>query len=493
MAPGDQLTVTCETSLSGTIQGNQATITCAAPEQPTASPEPTAGGGPTIAELRGVQEGAALSGRVNIEAVVSGDAILRVEFQLTRDGQQVVQHTEQHAPYFFLGDNNGTPIGWDTTQQPDGAYMLVVTAFNRAKQSSSTMVHFTIANVAPPPSEPTATAEPAPPTAEPTATTEQPTVEPTVQPTAGNETPVAGQPCPAWVHARYVTTGPDGQQYPTWHPPIDPEFGCLFGHEHGADPRTANADASLPAFGYAAVLMGMTEPHEGFKVFVINKGTISEGNPAPADYRIVFHMGTSGVKRYTQEFHSLEYDYVANDGTGRAAHIYGMADTGTAIGSTCDNPRQGGRDFSTIGCNDSYEIWPFGFSIEHPDDPYTDVMHVRLHVSGAAAAFDPVTTRDPADNTRLVYTQDYRNPGSRIDPRSPEADYQGCAREAYGGPNYWHNAGQPTVYYTDPMGHVQPGPGHGLIRQEVSAVNRTSNEAFKYRQDFCGNRIRPPN
>src|SRR5262245_30331322 len=65
-----------------------------------------------------------------------------------------------------------------------------------------------------------------------------------------------GELCPAWVHARYVTTGPDGKQYPTWHPPIDPEFGCLFGHEHGADPRTSHADASMPAFGYAAALMG---------------------------------------------------------------------------------------------------------------------------------------------------------------------------------------------------------------------------------------------
>src|SRR4051794_40576652 len=80
-----------------------------------------------------------------------------------------------------------------------------------------------------------------------------------------------GQPCPAWVHDRYVTTGPDGRLYPTWHPPIDPEFGCLFGHEHGADPRSSRADPSLPAFGYAAALMGMQEPHQGFKVFVINQ------------------------------------------------------------------------------------------------------------------------------------------------------------------------------------------------------------------------------
>ena len=38
---------------------------------------------------------------------------------------------------------------------------------------------------------------------------------------------------------------------------------------------------------------------------------------AQADYRIVFHMGTGGVKRYTERMHSLEYDYVARDGTGR--------------------------------------------------------------------------------------------------------------------------------------------------------------------------------
>jgi hypothetical protein len=375
--------------------------------------------------------------------------------------------------------------------------MLVVTAFNSAGQRGSTMAHFTIANHAAPTATavpPTATAVPPTATAvPPTATAVPPTAEPTAQPTAGTEPPVAGQPCPAWVHDRYVTTGPDGRLYPTWHPPIDPEFGCLFGHEHGADPRTSRADSSLPAFGYAAALMGMQEPHQGFKVFVINQGDISEGNPSPADYRIVFHMGTSGVKRYTAEFHSLEYDYISRDGSGREAHIYGMSDTGVPIGSTCDNPRRGGRDFSTMGCPDAYEIWTFHFSIMHPNDPYTDAMHVRLYASGSVAAFDPVTTRDPADDNHLVYTQDYRNPGSGVDPLSPQSEYQGCARESYGGPNYWDNAGRPTVYYTDPMGHVQPGPAAGLIRQEVSAVKGTSNEIFKYRQDFCGNGIHSPN
>ena len=46
----------------------------------------------------------------------------------------------------------------------------------------------------------------------------------------GNTTPVAGRPCPQWVHDQYVTTGPDGKMYATWHPPVDPQFGCVFGH-----------------------------------------------------------------------------------------------------------------------------------------------------------------------------------------------------------------------------------------------------------------------
>ena len=39
---------------------------------------------------------------------------------------------------------------------------------------------------------------------------------------AGQATPVPNETCPAWVHDQYVTTGPDGRIYPTWHPQIDP-------------------------------------------------------------------------------------------------------------------------------------------------------------------------------------------------------------------------------------------------------------------------------
>jgi hypothetical protein len=490
----------------------------------------------SITEIRGVSEGATLNGTANIEAIVAGRNIAGVVFDLS--GPKGTRHVERQSPYFFLGDNNGAPNGWNTTTYPNGSYRLTVRAVNDYNRVAEKSVNFSVQNnatqpTATPTSVPTATpTQPAnpptatptqpgtPPTATPTQPGTPPTATPTTPPTAtptqpaatptatlvpptatptatpNSTVPVAGQKCPDWVHDQYTVAGPDGKSYRTWHPPIDPTSGCWFGHEHGADPRTSGADNTLPAFGYAASLLGMTEPHEGYKVFILNNGTnTQDGRVVSGDYRIIFHMGTHGVGRYTARFHSLEYDFVARDNTGRVAHIYGMGDTGDNMGSTCDNPRKNGRDFSTIGCNDAYEIWSFSFTVSDPKQQYgTEPMQARTYISGAVAAFDPITTRDPADNARLVYTQDYRSPGSGIDPTSPNARYLGCQREAYGGPNYWNNSGKPTIVYTDPYGKiVSTTPGAGLIQQEISAVKNSTFSQFKYRQDFCGNGVRFPN
>src|SRR5258707_8940848 len=62
---------------------------------------------------------------------------------------------------------------------------------------------------------------------------------------------LAGQKCPDSVHDSYTTIGPDGNVYPTWHPPVDPTFGCWFDHEHGSDPHqfVGFATTGMPAFG----------------------------------------------------------------------------------------------------------------------------------------------------------------------------------------------------------------------------------------------------
>jgi hypothetical protein len=322
----------------------------------------------------------------------------------------------------------------------------------------------------------------------------------------GDATPIAGQPCPQWVHDQYVTTGPDGKMYPTWHPPVDLQFGCSFGHEHGADPRTSRANADLPAFGYAAAQMGMVEPHVGYKVFTMNAGDVVESNVpnkiANEDVRLVFHMGTAGVGRYTQQMHSIQYDEIDETATGRYVHVSGVANTGPTQqdGSTCDTPRQGAKDFSTQGCSDTYEIWNFvRFQILDPHDQYTGIDQSRFGTLPSVAVFDPITTRDPLDLTRLLFTQEVKNnPAGQqgVDPRSPEALYQGCRREFYAGPTYWHNSGGSSVYYTDALGHVSAtgeADDDHAIRQEVGALTGQSNVVFKDRQDFCGNGIRFPN
>ncbi len=311
-------------------------------------------------------------------------------------------------------------------------------------------------------------------------------------------TPVAGQPCPLAVHDSSTTTGPDGKLYPTWHPPVDPTTGCFFGHEHGDDPRTSLASNTMPAFGYIGGLVGDNEPHVGFKVHLLKAGTLdTDGGIIPADIRLVFHQGTSGLGRYTTQFHSMQYDAIWRDGSGREMHLMGMADTGGYAGSVCS--RQGnGKTIPEVPCQDPYEIWNLSFDVKVPGE-FVGPMQSRISASAAFAAFDPIVLRHPQSPNTPVYSQDYFTnvagwqPG--VDPFSDRAIFRGCQREVYGGPSFWHNAGRPTTYYTDAYGNVVAGPGPGVIEQRVSAVDwdwRTD-RIPKVRTAFCDASVRAPN
>jgi hypothetical protein len=341
------------------------------------------------------------------------------------------------------------------------------------------------------------------PTATPTSTgtstpipTSTPTSTATATATATAITqPVAGQLCPQWYHDAITVLGPDGLAYPTWHPAVDQASGCSFGHEHGADPRTSVANSALPPFGYIGAMANHApEPHEGFKVFIAALGTPGDNGPMQADVRIVFHMGTARIGRYTNQHHSMMFDIVHPD--GRYAHIQGMADTGVPIGSTCSVPRTDGRDFSTVSCNDAYEIWNVALKIVHPSDPFQGVNEVRFTGAGAVATFDPITTRDPADNARLIYTEQYRR-GASFDPLLPTAQYRGCKREFYN-QTYWNNGtgrpGSSTVYWTDAMGLVNPGgQAPGLLKQQIGQTGASSLPSFKRLESFCDGTVRTPN
>ena len=120
--------------------------------------QPTAAGTPSVTGFSGVKEGQAVTGKAAIEAIVSGTKIARVVFQL--DGPKPATKTDRNKPYFFMGDSNGVPNGWDTTKYPNGAYTLTATAINSGGQRGALAIRFSIANNTQP--QPTATQTPVP-------------------------------------------------------------------------------------------------------------------------------------------------------------------------------------------------------------------------------------------------------------------------------------------------------------------------------------------
>jgi len=261
--------------------------------------------------------------------------------------------------------------------------------------------------------------------------------------------------CTKETHDQYVVAGKDGKQYSTWHPQQDPS-GCVFGHEHGDDPTKSRANSSLPAFGYAANQVGMNESHEGFKIYVANRGdTNDEGRVALADSRIMVHMGTTNPRRFAERLHSFQYDLEADH--GYFVHVEGMADTGD-VGSICqrnansrDNnptndvgrtvvvPKGNGCDLGSL-----YEVWAFNFRVGD-----------KLNIHASSAVFDPISVMNPHNSGEFRATKDEYG-----------TQAFGCQREAYHGPVYWYNQDGETTYNTDAYGNIQE---NGVFTQRISA------------------------
>jgi hypothetical protein len=79
----------------------------------------------TIA-IEGVTQGQNVSGVLNIKAVTSGPTS-RVVFNLTGASSQ--SHTENIDPYYFLGDTNGAPNGWNTAGVATGQYTMTAVRY----------------------------------------------------------------------------------------------------------------------------------------------------------------------------------------------------------------------------------------------------------------------------------------------------------------------------------------------------------------------------
>ena len=109
----------------------------------------------SITGFSGVSDGDIVSGILYIEALVSGTTPQKVVFELS--GPVSLTHTENNAPYRFIGGSNG----WNTDDYPEGEYTLTATYYGLHGESivvpcNSISISFTIDRTP----EPTATATP---------------------------------------------------------------------------------------------------------------------------------------------------------------------------------------------------------------------------------------------------------------------------------------------------------------------------------------------
>jgi hypothetical protein len=130
-----------------------ATATATTPVTPTVTVAPSMTAAPATTtptngqsiSFKGVQEGQTLSGTVAIEVQVTGLKPSRIDFALI--GPKATVWMEKNRPYFFLGNYpNGKPIGWKTTEYPNGAYTLTINVIDRAGKQTIRTVAFQIAN-----------------------------------------------------------------------------------------------------------------------------------------------------------------------------------------------------------------------------------------------------------------------------------------------------------------------------------------------------------
>lgn len=222
---------------------------------------------------------------------------------------------------------------------------------------------------------------------------------------AGLETPQPNAACPTWAHDQYMTQGHDGKLYRTWHPQIDPVYWCYFGHSHGSDPALFSGEVPV-TFNYYADKGHRNEPHEGFKVFVVNTDAYS--------LLLNVHLGSSEAARICARIHAYDIA-LADRQTGEVlADLRLKADFGYTVAidensvlyrlksAECPDmaalpDEVGGRVRIPIAGTSGYEPWNPSFTgdlvgISNPpvpviDDPMTQVVVARS--AAGSVALDP--------------------------------------------------------------------------------------------------------
>lgn len=328
--------------------------------------------------------------------------------------------------------------------------------------------------------------------------------------------PGASDTCSEAVHARYTVVGADGRVYPTWHPPMDPQTGCRFGHEHGRDPRGSALYAEIGdvPFGYAAeqamasATGGMRhEDHVGHKIEWENDVQLhyaQNGQRVPFDVRCdwltSFHQGTHSNDALTNNTHELHYHVRCTDGTRLHAVLMSRLGQPGRFVRACDkrttvDPRLAPQSGQLAGAGTRfipdrqcalqhilvrsgqwsqyslglYEDWLTASYLRTADG--RQLAYFDPHF----AVFNPSRYADPAQPTRLRRTIDLcdervgsgsrqrrarggacewgTNYGQlRLSWDDPRSPFNGTHREVYFNQTALDNANGPTVWYTDAYG-----------------------------------------
>jgi hypothetical protein len=210
--------------------------------------------------------------------------------------------------------------------------------------------------------------------------------------------------CSEDIHGLYITAGPDGNNYPTWHPVYDREHRCVFEHEHGSDPHsyTGFPASGSPAFGYTASQAGVTESHAGYKVFVSNDDLLGHA------WMIAAHQDTGIPERAVDQFHSLDWHISSLQGEPLVS-IHVMADYGPTVAN----------------CQMEQVIYPAG------QPGAIQVSQQRAVLTTDCASVNPYESWSAAVSVAGVFEAsplfDVENPITAVDPADFHAVHPTCA------------------------------------------------------------------
>ncbi|MGH7469374.1 MAG: hypothetical protein ACRENP_15590 [Longimicrobiales bacterium] len=343
--------------------------------------------------------------------------------------------------------------------------------------------------------------------------------------------------CTPDIHNRYVAVGPDGLRYPTWHPPVDPQTGCRFGHEHGRDPRGSDLydDVGPLVFGLANQQLDVFDPlnprhedHVGHKVHWENDMRLDFGGGAGSvlsvtcDILAKLHQGTHSKDAFTNNVHEIIYHIKCTDRTemhiqmltaiGEAGEFTVACDRGRSIDAGVPSPRNspdggGHRAIPDRSCIESHMLVSSGRSNFEAalHESWETSQNVRTENGHTLASFDPYfqvvfasrfydatkadLTGRPIEVCYEVTPSGERARGDECedataggtitgllynDPRSP---FRGDMHFMDVNGNRVSNTDGPEVWYTDPYGRrARTSPFPGSIRQWIARVDNSGRQ-----------------